>query len=614
MERVGDIEPTIEKLKETYSFRLGLNKTQHKKATRKANLLTWIRVAVFIFILIVPYKLYPISPYLFWALLIISITAFIALIKKHGTAKLIAAKFKHLTNINNTELEVLKHDFSNLTEGNEFINPEHNYSHDLDLFGNGSIFQYINRSGTIGGAKKLAYLLENPSTQKEKIYQFQDAIKELTPDVDFRQNYWATAAIMEETHELQQQFLKWNKQSVCFSKPRVPKRMAQIFSALTLLVVVLMTINLIPWPLLGLWFTGGLVVTGNYFKRISTYQNQISNLKNILTTYGKLLKMLEERSFSTPLLKQWQTQGNQAATNASKAIAKLVKQIEMLDQRTNMIAGILLNGLFLWDIHIVIKIDQWVMKWAPNFEKWMQSIYHFDALLCLANYSYNHETFVFPGVTDEISFECKELGHPLIPTGERINNDFLLTGNSQISIVTGANMAGKSTFLRTVGLNLVLAGCGAPVCAKSFTFHPLPLLTNMRTTDSLAKHESYFFAELKRLQYIIETLKKGQPLFLIIDEMLKGTNSKDKTFGSIAMVRQLVKYNGYGLIATHDLELGDLETEFRGEVNNLCFEVIHEQDKIVFDYKLKPGVTTVHNATFLMKKMGIIPKDDTINN
>ncbi|GAF02923.1 MutS-related protein [Saccharicrinis fermentans] len=232
-------------------------------------------------------------------------------------------------------------------------------------------------------------------------------------------------------------------------------------------------------------------------------------------------------------------------------------------------------------------------------------MHEIDALNSMGGYSFNHPDFVMPVPCTDMVLKASHLGHPLLDRKDRVCNDYDLK-DSIFSLITGANMSGKSTFLRAVGLNLVVARCGMPVCARSMYFKPMSLITNMRTSDSLMKNESYFFAELKRLQYVISQLKYGKDVFIILDEILKGTNSKDKTYGSMELIKHLLSLNAYGMIATHDLELGVLEEQTKGKIVNRCFEVENTGNELHFDYLLQAGITQNHNATFLMKRMGII--------
>jgi DNA mismatch repair ATPase MutS len=285
----------------------------------------------------------------------------------------------------------------------------------------------------------------------------------------------------------------------------------------------------------------------------------------------------------------------------------LGKTIQLFDQRLNMLLGAIFNGLFLWDLVMCIRLKKWYNQHSNKFEQWINTLSEVEALNSFACFKYNHPDYVFPQPTSGSILQAEALGHPLIPETERVNNAFSINGSKRICVVTGANMAGKSTFLRTIGVNLVLAGNGCVVAAGKLSYKPLTFVTNMRAVDNLLKHESYFFAELSRLQMIMERLKEKGELFFILDEILKGTNSHDKTNGSLALIKQLLKFNGTGIIATHDLELEQLSIDHPKEIFNNCFEVTFEGDKLSFDYKLRDGVTQSHNASFLMRKMGLIP-------
>jgi DNA mismatch repair ATPase MutS len=261
----------------------------------------------------------------------------------------------------------------------------------------------------------------------------------------------------------------------------------------------------------------------------------------------------------------------------------------------------------LWDIRCVYRLWLWHKQNHKKLARWLDVISEFDALISLANFANNHPEYIFPEIHEgDFVFRALKMGHPLLRDDKRVCNDLEINGWNKVMIITGANMAGKSTFLRTVGVNLILGRMGAPVCAEKMILTPIALYTNMRTTDSLLKDESYFFAELKRIKGVLERLRMGEQIFVILDEMLKGTNSIDKLNGSKELIRKLVQFNSVSLIATHDLKLSEMDVEFPDQIFNKCFEISINDDEMVFDYKLTDGVTKTMNATFLMKKMGII--------
>ena len=281
--------------------------------------------------------------------------------------------------------------------------------------------------------------------------------------------------------------------------------------------------------------------------------------------------------------------------------------IQAFDSRLNFLVGFVLNGLFLWDYHSVYRLEKWKSQYREMFPFWLQMLGQIDAYVSLGNYANNNPDYVYPVISDKnIVFSATKLGHQLIDEDKRVNNDFALERTGTVCIISGANMAGKSTFLRTVAVNFILGMTGVPVCAEEMKFIPSKLFTSMRTTDSLSKNESYFYAELKRLKKLKSMVEEGEPVFFILDEILKGTNSADKSLGSKLFLKRLIELKATGLIATHDTSLGEMENEYSGVVINKCFEVEINGESIEFNYKLQDGITHKMNAAFLMKQMGIL--------
>jgi DNA mismatch repair ATPase MutS len=339
-------------------------------------------------------------------------------------------------------------------------------------------------------------------------------------------------------------------------------------------------------------------------KDIKEKMNLFEKRMAVLERYSRLLKIIETGQFNSPMLKEMQgkIKGNEPA---SLAIHRLKSYSDNLDQSFNVLGLILLNPVFFWNIYYAIRIENWILQHKDDVATWLKVLAEFDSLVSFAFYAYNHPDYIYPEVSGTFVLEGKDLGHPLLNRSVCVRNDVVIDKNPFFLVVTGANMAGKSTCLRTVGINLMLACAGAPVCASSLKFYPFRLVTNLRTSDSLTDNESYFFAELKRLKMIIDRLQSGEQLFIILDEILKGTNSEDKQKGSIALMKQLVSLNGNGIIATHDLMLGNLEKEFPDAIKNYRFEADIKDGQLSFTYKIREGIAQNMNASFLMKKMGI---------
>lgn len=543
-----------------------------------------------------------------WITLIISgaaIVLFFFLIKKNIQLEKNKRKFIELKKLAEDELLALKHSFSHFKNGKEFLDTDHFFSYDLDLFGEGSLFQFLNRTSTINGRQQLANWLIRPSTKKEEIEKRQQAITELTLIPNWRLHFLANGNLFDETEDMNHEIKAWSELELPLknsSKVKLLIWLLPVITVLSAIPAVLGISNLyLTITILSQWF-----LMYFFWKRIKQYFGYFGRKSELLAKYMQLLKFVEERDFQAEYLVELQKKVRkpESASRIFKQLKSLVKELEY---RQNIIVGVFLNSLFLWDIRCVYKLWKWHKQNHKKLADWLNVVAEIDALISLANFSNNQPDYIFPKIHDGgFSFQAKKLGHPLLKADKRVCNNLEINGWSKVIIITGANMAGKSTFLRTVGVNLILGRLGAPVCASEMTLTPISIYTNMRTTDSLLKDESYFFAELKRIKAVLDRLQNGERIFVILDEMLKGTNSVDKLNGSKKLIRKLVEFKSVSLIATHDLKLAELENEFPQRVFNKCFEIKIENDELVFDYLLSDGVTKTMNATFLMKKMGII--------
>ena len=530
----------------------------------------------------------------------ISVLIFLFLIVKHTQLKrkknLVAAKL----HINKTEIRVLNGDFADLENGEEFTNPEHYFSNDIDLFGAGSFFQYINRTATNDGRKLLADTLT--SNHIKNIEERQQTTKELSSKVKWRQHFTAvanlihtktaTTTIVSWIHSYQQ---KINSFFTVFSL---------VFSVISLILIGLLSFKIVPFSIVLIWFFIGLIITSFFFKNVQKLATETSKVKETFNQYHQLLELIENEDFSDPTLKDKQEKIKLKLKKASTIFKEFSKKLDAFDQRNNILIAVVGNGLFLWDTRNAAKIEKWILTYKNTVEEWFKVVAFFDAQNSLANFVFNKPNYVFPTITSEkTTLNTVNLGHPLLDATKRIDNDFVID-NEQFFIVTGANMAGKSTFLRTVSLAIVMANCGLPICAEKIKYSPIKLITSMRTSDSLNDDESYFYAELKRLKFIVNEIKT-ENYFIILDEILKGTNSKDKAIGSKKFVEKLNKSKSTGIIATHDVSLCDLATEYT-TIKNYYFDAEIINNELHFDYKMKNGVCKNMNASFLLKKMEIV--------
>jgi hypothetical protein len=532
---------------------------------------------------------------------VVGIVVFAVLLSKYTDIKELRQFNQALVEINKEEIAIASGDFHNRDQGLQFQNSNHYYSLDIDLFGRGSFFQFINRTTINEGTQKLANALT--ANELSNIVLRQQAIKELSYKIEWRQHYTATSSLVKvETPA--KQIINWLQNHKTFL-PSFMKWLPMGFAILSVAILVLTIFNMITHQaLIGYWLFLGLGVSGLYLKKVNVLSSNTDKVRDTFRQYALLLDLIEKESFSSELLKEKQHQIQSGNRKASDIFKEFSKSLDGLDNRNNLISAIFGNGLFLTDLKHAYHIEQWIKQHANKVSDWFEVVSFFDAYNSLGNYTYNHPEFVFPEINESGAvINAKHLGHPLLNKTKRIDSDVTIN-NEQFFIVTGANMAGKSTFLRTISLYIVMANVGLPVCAEKSEYSPVKLITSMRTTDSLTDDSSYFFSELTRLKYIVDAIQK-EPYFIVLDEILKGTNSTDKAIGSRKFVEKLVASNATGIIATHDLSLCEIEKEL-DDVKNYYFDAEIINDELHFDYTLKEGVCQNMNASFLLKKMNIV--------
>ena len=537
---------------------------------------------------------------LFFVIIILGIVLFIVLLLRYTNIKAVYNLKKELITINQDELSIASGDFFERPDGLTFQEANHNYALDIDLFGRGSFFQFINRTAVEEGSEKLANSLKANIT--DDIILRQDAIKELAHKSDWRQQFQANASLIkvETKGATIIKFLKAHESIL----PKSIKVLPLIVSVLTVIIIGLAIAKIIPPISVGYWLFVGLFVTGRYVKKINGLSANADKMRDTFRQYTSLLKAIETETFTSQLLISKQAQIQLKDKKASQILKELSKAMDALDNRSNLISAIFGNGYFLTDIKHTYTIEQWLENYKDKVEDWFEVVAFFDAYNSLGNYAFNHQEYVYPQIVDKNKdTKVTQLGHPLLKPTKRVDNDFEIK-NKQFFIITGANMAGKSTFLRTVSLHIVMANVGLPVCATASVYSPVKLITSMRTSDSLTDDSSYFFSELTRLKYIVDAIKQDN-YFIILDEILKGTNSTDKAIGSRKFVEKLVASHATGIIATHDLSLCEIENHL-SEVKNHYFDAQIIDDELYFDYTFKKGICQNMNASFLLKKMEIV--------
>jgi ABC-type multidrug transport system fused ATPase/permease subunit len=531
---------------------------------------------------------------------VVGIAIFLFLVSRHTDLKFERNKLMALKRINETEIQILNRDFHERPDGSVFKKAQHHFSEDIDLFGTGSFYQYLNRTSLPQGSETLAALLtENSITD---IAKKQEVIKELSLIPKWCQGFSAIASLTTtkaSTHAI----LNWLENHKPFL-PSMMKYLPPLFSVLSVLLFALYFMGIINGMILLVLMGVGFGISGIYAKKISHLRNAVAKMQSTFEQYHKLIEVIEATDFSSNLLKEkrnWIIKDGKKTSSILKEFSRLLGN---LDQNNNVFYLILGNGYFLRGLATCYQIERWIKRHCDSVKDWFDVIAFFDAYISLGTFAFNHQHYAFPELKSSVTvLKSVAAGHPLLDSEKSVTNDFEIHAE-QFFIVTGANMAGKSTFLRTVSLQIMMANVGLPLCASKACYNPIKLITSMRTTDSLTDDESYFFSELKRLRFIVEEIQTDR-FFIVLDEILKGTNSTDKAKGSRKFIEKLVGSKSTGIIATHDLSLCEVAKD-QNQVENHYFDAEIIDDELHFDYKFKPGICKNMNASFLLKKMKIV--------
>ncbi len=528
--------------------------------------------------------------------------AFLLLVSLFNRQKEMRELNRQLRKLNEKELSCLDHRFHDLPGGQEYADPSHPWSHDLDLFGKGSLFQYLNRTSTREGGATLAGMLTTEPENPGVVRQRQEILGEMRGRIDFRQYFTASGAMINEKEDDLPGIRAWLTASSYILRHRWLFYLALVISAITLAIMFYGILEpggfryLLPLVLFN--FT----ILSPFVLRTNRYQQTISKKHELLEGYARLLRILAATGFDHPVLRE----KGERAREGMREVAKLSRLLNIFDQRLNMLLGVVFNGLFLFDFTMLHLLERWKRRNRDEINEWIGITGWTDAMVSLSGFAYNHPGFALPELDgSHDALEMKGMGHPLIPHEKRVVNDLVIR-SEKVVIITGANMAGKSTFLRSLGINTVLAYTGCPVCATRFRSGFTGLCSSMRTDDSLADGESYFLAEIRKLQRIVQRMETGTPLLILLDEVLKGTNTADKKLGSAGLIRRSLPFPVRCFIATHDLSLGELEKELPGQVANYSFESYIRELDLEFDYTIRKGIATNMNASFLMRQMGIM--------
>lgn len=571
---------------------------------RRLNWLSAARLFLFIGFIVFGYEAFQTGKTNFTILSVVSIVAFLILVRVYDKLHTLSVFYKALVQLNRNEISFLEGKPSVYDNGKEFIDNHHPFSYDLDIFGEGGLFPYLNRCSTEFGKKELSRSLLSPDISA--IAERQEAIKELADKLEFRQHLQARGMTQHTTSKELHQLKLWITSPLMFTNKTLYYLLFVFpFTTIGILIYYLFDQNNTALNLFYLSFAVNLAVSFSFAKKIKSQLSVSTSVTKVLQQFSEQIKQIESQNFKSVLLKQIQEKLKTGNKTASASIGRLSSLFNYLETIINLLVSMLLNGFFLFHVHILYALNRWKEKNGQHIMQWLDLLGEMEALNSFANLSFNNRSFCFPLISKDEILVAETMGHPLIRNKKRVDNSISFNDKKFI-ILTGSNMSGKSTFLRTLGINLVLARTGSVVCAERFVFFPFDVYVSMRISDSLQDSESFFYAELKRLQHIMEELRAGKKVFVILDEMLRGTNSKDKHSGTIGLIRKMATMNAAGIIATHDLTVSKLAEEYSGYITNKCFESSIVNDELLFDYKLKDGVCTTLSASFLMKKMNII--------
>ncbi|WFD11827.1 MutS-related protein [Tepidibacter hydrothermalis] len=512
-----------------------------------------------------------------------------------------------LKEINLCGIKRITGEWSNFSEkGNEFKDENHNFSYDLDIFGQASLFQWINSAQTYIGRKTLADMLSNPCKNKENINKRQEAIHELSSKRWWRHRLKAEGMLIMEKCNYSEELFDWAVNSNSFYSNSIVAliiRVLPMFTCASLLFYYLTNNISILIPRVLLIFQ--VLLTFSDISHKNKELNLVYKYKNNIKVYKKILNHFEKTSFDSEYLNDLKIKLNNGSNfSAAEQLRKLEKLSDSISNRSNLMFY-LINIILLWDYQCMVDLENWKNQFGSSIKNYIFILGEIEALSSLATIEHDYPHWTTPIITESPSiFNAKSLGHPLISINQ-ICNDINIEKPSEIILITGSNMSGKSTFLRTIGINLVLAYSGAPVCADYMKCSIVDIYTCMRTSDNIEKSISSFYGELLRIKKIINATKESNQIFFLLDEIFKGTNSQDRHIGAKVLIKQLYNNGAMGLVSTHDLELGDLENESNGNFKNYHFREYYKDNKIYFDYKLRSGISTTTNALYLIKMIGI---------
>lgn len=588
-----------------YTQRINILSETLRSLKKKSSSLSWLRLISFLVAVVLAWQLFPTG--LLYAIggFISGMAFFVFFVTRDLDNKAAIENYTRLLQLCKHEQLALNHQYYQFPDGAAYMNPQHPYANDLDLFGHASLFQYINRTQSEQAGQLLANWLLEPASP-DAIIERQKAISALAGLPEWNEQLQSYGAAKKITNAAEKNISQWMMEKNLVLPYAAWNITRFLFPAASFSFLLLYLFDVIPQPLFLMGLTIFLAIALAITKKLMPAWIKLGKINEELESFADSIRHIETAAFDNELLNKHKASFNNSNhQKASAQIEALKKIMDRLDYRLNPVVFIPLSIFLCWDLHQVFALEKWKNSNKEGMKHWFASLAGLEALASLGRLRFNHPEWVFPSIEESTTFIGQSLGHPLIPVEKRVNNHFSTQGDGIINLVTGSNMAGKSTFLRSCGVNIVLAMAGAPVCATSLRLSPLRVMSSMRISDNLEESTSTFYAELKKLKAIIESVNKKEKIFLLLDEILRGTNSADRHTGSKALIKQLIAQQATGIVASHDLELAKLKDEYPQQLFNYHFDVQIANEELFFDYTLKEGVCQSMNASLLMKKIGI---------
>ena len=598
-----------EQIIEYYQRRIISTKSDLKAYSHQINVYSFLRLAAVLFWGFSIYQSLKLETIWVTELaFLLPIFVFVYFVSKQNKYEKLKQYAQDIIAINENELNSISSKGSVYSNGEMYVDDQHLYTSDLDIFGKKSLFELMNRCATKFGNNQLASWLRIPA-DKNEINQRQQAAQELSSKSDWKQHFQAVlffnnnsktdSAVPKILAYLKQPaeampswlhfYIKWLPLLI------LPLLILSFFFAKVVLIVVLISVF-------------NLFIIQAKGHEVEKTEALVGKVGSTLSKYSDAINAIETEKWDAGLCKELSSQiGSSGSALISAKIKQLSKHISILDLCSGQLTGFLFKTLLLLNVRQHLAIENWKRKNHQDIVHIFDVIASFESLISISSLQSNFPNWCFPTMMDDTKYTyiTTDIGHPLISKANRVLNNYSLNDALKIDIITGSNMAGKSTFLRTLGINAVLAFCGAPVCAKQLEITTMTIFSYMRIKDSLNESTSTFKAELDRLRMLLNILQSEKKVFFLIDEMLRGTNSVDKYRGSKAVIEKLISQQAVGTVATHDLQIAQLEHKYPNYIRNFYFDIQVVNEEMIFDYKLKEGECKTFNASLLLKKLGI---------